>query len=40
MVGDREYAGTPGPLELIVATTSDDNIFTIQMITFMIIMLK
>ena len=28
IVGDREYAGTPGLWELIVATTPDDKIFT------------
>ena len=28
IVGDREYVGTPGIWELIVATTPDDNIFT------------
>ena len=28
IIGDREYVGTPGLWELIVATTSDDNIFT------------
>ena len=28
IVGDNEYAGTPGLWELIVATTLDDNIFT------------
>ena len=27
-VGDKEYTGTPGLWELIVATTPDDNIFT------------
>ena len=27
IVGDREYAGTPGLWELIVATTPDDKIF-------------
>ena len=27
-VGEKEYAGTPGLWELIVATTSDDKIFT------------
>ena len=27
-IGDREYAGTRGLLELIVATTPDDNMFT------------
>ena len=29
IVGDREYAGTPGLWKLIVATTPDENIFTI-----------
>ena len=28
IVGDREYAGTPGLQELIVATTPDDKMFT------------
>ena len=28
IVGDREYAGTPGIWELTVATTPDDKIFT------------
>ena len=28
IVGDKEYAGTPGLWELIVATTSDDKMFT------------
>ena len=28
IVGDEEYAGTPGLWELIVATTPDDKIFT------------
>ena len=28
IVGDKEYAGTPGLWELIVATTPDDKIFT------------
>ena len=28
IVGDREYVGTPGLCELIVATTPDDRIFT------------
>ena len=28
IVGDREYIGTPGLWELIVATTPDDKIFT------------
>ena len=28
IVGDREYAGTPGPWEFIVATTPDDKLFT------------
>ena len=28
IVGDREYASTPGLWELIVATTPDDTIFT------------
>ena len=28
IVGDKEYAGTPGLWELIVATTADDKIFT------------
>ena len=28
IVGDREYVGTPGLWELIVATTPDDTIFT------------
>ena len=28
IVGDKEYAGTPGLWELIVATTSDDKIYT------------
>ena len=28
IVGDKEYVGTPGLWELIVATTPDDNIFT------------
>ena len=28
IVGDREYAGTPGLWELLVATTPDDKIFT------------
>ena len=27
ILGDKEYAGTPGLWELIVATTPDDNIF-------------
>ena len=27
-VGEKEYAGTPGLWELIVATTPDDKIFT------------
>ena len=27
IVGDKEYAGTPGLWELIVATTPDDKIF-------------
>ena len=27
IVGDKEYAGTPGLWELIGATTSDDKIF-------------
>ena len=26
--GEREYVGTPGPCELIVATTPDHKIFT------------
>ena len=30
IVGDREYVGTPGLWELIVATTPDDKIFTID----------
>ena len=37
IVGDKEYAGTPGLWELIVATTPDDKIFTMGI---MIIMLK
>ena len=28
IAGDKEYAGTPGLWELIVATTPDDKIFT------------
>ena len=28
IVGENEYAGTPGLWELIVATTPDDKIFT------------
>ena len=28
IVGDKEYAGTPGLWELIVATTPDDKMFT------------
>ena len=28
IVGDKEYAGTPGLWELIIATTPDDEIFT------------
>ena len=28
IVGEKEYAGTPGLWELIVATTPDDKIFT------------
>ena len=28
IVGDKEYAGTPGLWKLIVATTPDDKIFT------------
>ena len=28
IIGDKEYAGTPGLWELIVATTPDDKIFT------------
>ena len=28
IVGNKEYIGTPGQWELIVATTPDDNIFT------------
>ena len=28
IVSDKEYVGTPGLWELIVATTSDDKIFT------------
>ena len=28
IVGDKEYAGTPGLWELLVATTSDDKFFT------------
>ena len=28
IVGEKEYAGTPGLYELIVATTPDDDIFT------------
>ena len=28
IVGDKEYAGPPGKREPIVATTSDDKIFT------------
>ena len=28
IVGDKEYAGTPGLWELILATTPDDKIFT------------
>ena len=28
IVGDKEYAGTPGLLELIVARSPDDTIFT------------
>ena len=28
IVSDKEYIGTPGLWELIVATTSDDKIFT------------
>ena len=28
IVGDKEYAGTPGLWELIVATTPDDKLFT------------
>ena len=27
-IGEKEYAGTPGLWELIVATTPDDKIFT------------
>ena len=37
IVGDREYVGTPGLWELIVATTPDDTILTNGI---MIIMLK
>ena len=37
IVGDRDYAGTPGLWELIVATTPDDKIFTNEI---NIIMLK
>ena len=37
IVGEKEYAGTPGLWELIVATTPDDKIFTNGI---MIIMLK
>ena len=28
IIGEKEYAGTPGLWEVIVATTPDDNIFT------------
>ena len=28
ILGDKEYVGTPGLWELIVATTPDDKIFT------------
>ena len=28
IVGDKEYVGTPGLWELIMATTPDDTIFT------------
>ena len=28
IIGEKEYAGTPGQWELIVATTPDDKIFT------------
>ena len=38
IVGDKEYAGTPGIWELIVARSPDDNIFTNDRI--MIFMLK
>ena len=37
IVGEKEYACTPGLWELIVATTADDKIFTNRI---MIIMLK
>ena len=37
IVGDKTYTGTPGLLELIVARSSDDKIFTNGI---MIIMLK
>ena len=37
IVGDKEYAGTPGLWELIVATTPDDKISPMGI---MIIMLK
>ena len=37
IVGDKEYVGTPGQWELIVATTPDHKIFTEGI---MIIMLK
>ena len=37
IIVDKEYAGTPGLWELIVATTPDDKIFTMG---FMIIMQK
>ena len=37
IIGEKEYAGTPGLWKLIVATTPDDKIFTNGI---MIIMLK
>ena len=37
IVGDRKYIGTPGQWELIIATTTDDNISSMEI---MIIMLK
>ena len=36
IVGNREYVATPGLLELIVATTSDDTIFTNVIMTVML----
>ena len=35
IVGEKEYAGTPGLWELIVATTPDDKISPMSIITMM-----